>query len=187
MAKLIKKNKCEFVDGHIVKKNEIIGLPYEVTILLRKLELTVQQWQYLRAQPEARPMPSLGGFEFRSRLHANDYHVDRPDTPTMDARVAEAMSFCEEADRVSDVRELNRLIDQYEPLLRWCDADKFVPGRDETELDLAELGDPLLLEPGDIVTMLEMMVNHPAVALRASDPGLCIDVDGDLVYKKALR
>ena len=186
MGKFIKKSKCEFRNGYIVKKNKVIAMPIDVSMQLRRLELTFQQWQYLRNQPAARPMPSLDGFEFRSRLHNADYHVDCPPTPAIDARVEEALAFCEDVDRVADNRELNNLIDQYEQLLRWCDADEFIPGYDNSELDLAELGDPLTLESGDVIALLEMMVTFPAVKLRVPEVGLhapevelCVDPDGD--------
>lgn len=161
MAKLIKKSKCTFEAGQIVKKNELVGIPYKVWAQLSKLEIVVQQYDYLASQPKYSAGPSLQGFERKSALKKNRPYVDAPDTPVTDRRVAEAMEFMAEIDSVNDAEKINEMIDDYGALIDWLSADKFVEGDCFNPIDTPSLGNPLYLMPVDVVRIIEFMVKRP--------------------------
>lgn len=161
MAKLIKKNKCTFEAGHIVKKNEIVGIPYKVWAQLNKLELIVQQYDYLKSQPKYSAGPSLNGFERKSALKESRPYIGVPETPVTDKRVKEALEFMAEVDSVNNADEVNQKIDEYGALIDWLAADKFVEGDCFNAIDTPSLGDPLYLAPCDVVSILEYIVKNP--------------------------
>ena len=185
MAKLINKNKCKFENGYIIHKHKIIGVPVVVGMQMRKLELMFQQWRYLKQQPGYTPAPSLDGFEFKSGLHDVDWHVERPSTPAMDARLEESMQFIADVDKVDDYHKINEMIDQFEALIRWCEADKFVPGDDLAPIDApCCIVNPLTLDPRDVVSVIEMMVYDPAIDINVKEP--CVVSDGSSPYCKVI-
>ena len=163
MTKIIKKSKCKFEHGLIVKKNKVIGVPTVVALQLMKLETVYQQWDYLRKQPAYQPGPSLNGFERKSIFDTELPYVDMPDTPVTDARIEEAMAFMEECDKVEETGKVNEQIDEYKALIDWCSGDTFVEGNYEQALDTPCLGNPLELEPHTIVSILMAVVSNPIV------------------------
>ena len=165
--KMIKKDKCKFDNGLIVKGSKIVGLPADVALQLQKFELMIQQYEYLASQPAPQPMPSLDGFEFDDGL-SKPKHFGQPETPTMDARVEEAMAFCAEVEEVDQVIETNRMIDRFEALINWCNADKFVAGDYVSPLRCPRIGNPLKLTEDLVIGTIVDMVKHPVV----------IEVDG---------
>ena len=154
MAKLIKKSKCKFEAGHIVKKNRIIGIPANVWFQLNKLEVALQQHYYLKAQPPACSGPSLDGFERQSALKSVRPYRSAPETPLIDKRVEEAMQFMQEVDEVNNADRINDLIDEYGELIDWCTADKFIEGCAMRPIDTLFLGDPLKLSALDVAASL---------------------------------
>lgn len=154
MAKLIKKSKCKFEAGHIVKKNKIVGIPASVWFQLNKLEVALQEHYYLKAQPPACSGPSLDGFERKSALKSVRPYRSAPDTPLIDKRVEEAMQFMKEVDEVNNADRVNDLIDEFGELIDWCAADKFVEGSYERPIDTLYLGNPLKLSALDVAASL---------------------------------
>lgn len=163
MAKLIKKSKCKFEAGHIVKKDKIVGIPTRVWLQLNKLEVMLQQYKYLKDQPAYNAGPTLEGFERISVMDINRPYVDLPDTPIMDKKVEEAMAFMVEADKVSNAAEINSAIDNFGALIDWCTADKFIEGDYFGEIDTFMLGNPLYLRANDVVDALRLIVESPIV------------------------
>lgn len=163
MAKLIKKSKCTFEAGHIVKKNELVGIPYAVWAQLNKLELVVQQLNYLRDQPAFCAGPSLEGFERQSALANKRPYIDTPKMPVTDRRVAEAMEFMREVDSLNDAVHVNELIDEYGELIDWCDSDKFVEGDCCKPIDTWTLGNPLLLTGKEVAHIIQYLIENPVV------------------------
>jgi len=161
MAKLIKKNKCEFKHGSILKKNEQIGLPFIIWAQLTKLETMTQEYLYLKSQPKYTPAPSLDGFERKSALKADLPYIEKPETPVTDKRVAEAMEFIAEADAMTDAAVINSTIDDFAALIKWCDDPSFIEGDCFNPIDLYELGNPLELKPDTIVRIIKMIVKSP--------------------------
>ena len=163
MAKLIKKSKCEFEAGIIVRDDEQVGLPFAVWAQLNRLELMLQQFRYLDDQPAYHKAPSLEGFERMSALESKRPYVDRPDTPNIDKRIEEAMAFMEECDKVNDASQINIAIDKFGALIDWCAADKFIEGDCFNVIDTPMLHNPLELTPQEIVEILSLMVESPIV------------------------
>lgn len=163
MTKMIKKSKCEFVGGYIVKKGEVIGLPRTVWLQLRKLETMVQQYMYLKGQPAYCSGPSLEGFEFRTSLMGDLPYVDMPETPVTDRRVEEALKFMEEADEIEAAVETNKMIDRFAALIDWCASDRFVEGPCVEPIESAEIGNPLDLKADEVAHVLGLIVNSPIV------------------------
>ncbi len=158
--KLIKKSKCKFDHGYIVKDGEIIGIPENVWLQLNKLEIMVQQYYYLRDQGPARRGPSLEGFVRKSDIKPDRPYIDAPDTPVTDKRVAEAMEFMREVDCVNKTDEVNEAIDAFGALIDWLSDNKFVEGTCTQPIDTFMLGNPLMLSPNGVVSFIEMMVKH---------------------------
>lgn len=181
--KMINKNKCKFDNGFICKGNKIVGLPVNVAFQLQKLELMIQQYEYLAAQPKAQPMPTLDGFKFDDGLPKPAY-VEQPDTPTMDARVAEALAFCDEVAEVDKAAETNRMIERFADLINWCNADKFVAGDYVSPLRCPRIGNPLKLTEAQVIGTIARMVCNP---LTIDVTPAALNVNGelaDLGFKK---
>lgn len=163
MAKLIKKSKCKFEAGIIVKKNKQIGIPYCVWCQINKLELMLQQYNYLKQQPSYQAGPTLEGFKRESALKVDRPYIDTPDTPTIDKRVEEAMRFMSETDRVNEAVDTNKAIDDFGELVDWCASDKFIEGDCYKIIDTPMLGNPLELEPTEVAAALKILVCAPVV------------------------
>lgn len=163
MAKLIKKSKCKFEAGYIVRKGETVGIPIAVWNQLNKLELIVQQYDYLLGQPTFREAPSLDGFKRRSIFKTERPYAEPPETPVTDRRVKEAMEFMAEVDEVNDVHEINEAIDRFGELIDWCAKDKFIEGSCGYPIDTPMLGDPLTLSPERIATTLALIIKNPII------------------------
>lgn len=161
MAKLIKKSKCKFESGIIVKKSKQVGIPYAVWCQLNKLEVMLQQYMYLKGQPAYNAGPSLEGFERESALTSERPYVEKPETPVIDRRTEEAMTFMAEADAVNDANEINEAIDNFGALIDWCAADKFIEGECYKLIDTPQLGSPLALDPESIARLLTILVKEP--------------------------
>lgn len=181
--KIIKKSKCRMQSGYICKKNKVIGMPKDVVLQANMLEEMAQQWGYLKRQPNYVPAPSLDGF-VRESIDDDcplPYRKE-PDTPTMDARVAESMAFMDEVDTVENKVQTNILIDKFAELIYWCDSDYFMCGDCFERIDTPYLGNILELTGNTIAILLERMVSDPAVSLASKEclEAKGIDVDGDL-------
>ena len=159
--KLIKKNKCTFEAGHIVKKNELVGIPSIVFYQLEKLELMYQQYDYLKGQGKYCPGPSLDGFVRKSDLAADLPYVAAPETPVTDRRVEEAMAFMDEVDAIDNANKVNNAIDDFEALINWCASEKFVEGNCFNPIDTPMLGNPLELTADAVAYVLGTIVNDP--------------------------
>ena len=180
--KIIKKSKCHMQNGYVCKKNKIIGMPEEVVLQANMLEEMAQQWGYLKRQPNYVPAPSLDGFVRESIDDGALPYRDNPDTPTMDARVAESMAFMDEVDMVENKVQTNIMIDKFADLISWCDSDSFVSGDCFKRIDTPYIGNILELTGNTIAILLERMVSDPAVSLASKEclEAKGIDVDGDL-------
>ena len=163
MTKLINKDDLTFENNRIVKDDEIVGLPVDVVLQLHKLELMVQQYDYLTAQPSYSPAPSLDGFERKTALKSDRPYVNVPDTPVTDNRVEEAMAFMAEVDKVNEAADVNNMIDRFGALIDWLAAVKFVEGSYTGNIDTPVLGNPLVLTPGDVAAILTNIIMHPVI------------------------
>lgn len=163
MTKLIKKEDCTFKAPYIVKEDELVGIPRIVWLQMDKLEVMLQQYLYLKGQPEYQAGPSLKGFERRSAKLADLPYVEMPKTPVSDKRVKEAMAFMKEADACADAAMTNSMLDRFAELVLWCKNDEFIEGDCMLPIDTPELGDPLKLAPEYIRDLLHMIATSPIV------------------------
>lgn len=163
MTKLIDKTRCTFENNRIVCEDEVVGIPVDVALQLHKLELMVQQYDYLKGQPEYAPAPSLDGFERKTSVGKDRPYVAAPDTPVTDNRVQEAMAFMAEVDKVNEAADVNNMIDRFGKLIDWLAVPKFVEGSFTGIIDTPVLGSPLELTPGDVATILSNIILHPVV------------------------
>ena len=151
MIKFVKKNKLQFVNGFICdKKGNVLGGFEEVARLANNIEDEVQQQAYLKAQPEAIPMPSLDGFVRESINKVSMPTVGMPETPVTDARIEEALAFAHEMQNVHDAKEINELFEKCEALYKFVNADVVPIDTDPASEDLGlnlfdtpTLGNPL--------------------------------------------
>jgi len=169
MAKLIKKSKCTFEEGYIIKNGKQIGLPFIVWAQLNELEIMMQEHAYLKAQPTYQPGPSLEGFERKSAFTKDRPYVDAPDTPVTDKRVAEALAFIDESEKVENAATVNNAIDKFGALIDWAASKKFIEDDCYTRIDTPSLGNPLELTPEAIVSVLRVLIEDPAVCMRLGE------------------
>lgn len=157
MIKFVKKNKLQYRNGLIVdKKGRVVALDDAIVDQLNMLETKVQQHAYIKAQPEATPVPSLDGFK-RESIHDNSgIEVAAIDTPIMDKRIEEGLAFAKEAERTYKADEANRIINQHlKSLVEFVINDEVLVDCDAGyahEIDTPTLGNPLELTDGDIVS-----------------------------------
>lgn len=163
MTKLINKTDCTFESNRVVCEGEIVGLPVDVVMQLHKLELMVQQYDYLKAQPKYAPAPSLDGFERKTSVGKDRPYVNVPDTPITDSRVDLAMKFMAEVDKVNEAADVNNMIDRFGALIDWLAVPKFVEGSYTGNIDTPVLGSPLELTPGKVATILSQIIMHPVI------------------------
>lgn len=164
MARIIKKNECEFIDGYIVKDGETVNLPANVRLLIERLELMLQQYKYLKGQKPYSPGPSLEGFEFKSALHKGVADLfEIPETPGLDAKLAEAFALMDEIDTMKAAKDLNDVIRKFEPLFEFASKDHFFEGMvsGAAPIDCITIGNPLELTVDQIKAALQTIVDSP--------------------------
>lgn len=162
MSKLISKKQMIYENGRFYHKDLEVHIEGAVAAQLNKLELMVQQFEYLEEQAPYSAGPSLAGFERKTAIGTNRPYVEVPETPTLDKRAEEAKAFMEEIDAASDAKEINRQIDAFGELIDWCSKVK-VPTYDGTYspiVDTPVLGDPLDLKAETVVEWLTKLTKR---------------------------
>lgn len=144
MAKIIKKSQLTFVDGMLVKDDDVICIEPSIIHQANMLETLAQKTAYLAAQPDYSPVPSLDGFE---REYAGDKLCQfTASTPILDSKVKEAMDIMDELDDVTTANQANSMLDNYRELYEFCSVDYVVGSLDKAnviQFDLPTLGNPL--------------------------------------------
>lgn len=155
MAKIIKKSEITFVDGMLVKDDDVICIEPNIIHQANMLETLAQKTAYLAAQPDYSPAPSLDGFE---REYASDKLCQfTASTPILDAKVKEAMDIMDELDDVTTANQANSMLDNYRELYEFCSVDYVVGSLDKVnviQFDLPILGNPLNLTTDDIENVI---------------------------------
>jgi hypothetical protein len=166
MAKMLKKDELEFINGYIVDKgtNEIVLPDSKVTRDLNNIEQAWQRAKYLAAQPKGAAAPTLDGFEFKST--ATLPKVDKPKTPVSDDRTAEAMAFMAEIELIEEADKVNGLVERYKELFEFVSEDYVVDcGIGLVKLDLATVGNPLELTSDKLLAILKDIMAAPCVTV----------------------
>lgn len=181
MAKLIKKSSCKTVDGLLVKgKGRLVAPDIDVVHQFRKLDLMVQRLNYLEDQGKFHEAPSLDGFEpiDAGKIKAMRYKISKPETPAMDARIAEAKQFMEETQSMHDTAEANILADGLVDLLAFCDSDVFV-ACDREFCNMSVLGDIMELTAEDVMNCIYRICTSGFKGLIVDGEKPVCDCDGD--------
>ena len=155
MAKIIKKSELTFVDGMLVKDDNVLCIEPCIIHQANMLETLAQKTAYLMAQPDYSPVPSLDGFE---RKFASDklckFEVS---TPTLDCKVQEAMDIMDELDDMTTANQANSMLELYRELYEFCSVDYVVGSFDDVnviQFDMPTLGSPLELTTDTIENVI---------------------------------
>lgn len=152
MAKMYKKSELKFDSGYVLTMDdEVVALPPKVAEQLNEMETEIQKVAYLKAQPEAQPMPSLDGFERESIVkHA---YID-VETKYLDREKRRSMSLLNDLRNMAAADEANEKLARYDKAIRFLHDDKFVEGTEVVMIDTPTIGDPLTASVGDVIDML---------------------------------
>lgn len=152
MAKMYKKSDLKFENGYVLTQDdEVVALPPKVAEQFNDMETEIQKQQYLKGQPEARPMPSLNGFERESIVkHA---HIE-VETKHLDREVRRCNGVLNDLRNMAAADEANEKLAKYDEAIRFLHDDKFVEGTEVVMIDTPTIGDPLTASVGDVIDML---------------------------------
>lgn len=152
--KMYKKSDLTINNGLLVSKDGDIVLPdINIVTQANELETVLQQSEYIAAQPEATPMPSLDGFK---RISIKDSKVKfTTATPLLDSKQAEAMAIMDELDDVMLADKANEMLSMYGELIDFVDSDFVVDCGDQLyRFDTPLLGSVLELTKEDVVDVI---------------------------------
>lgn len=146
MSKMFNKTACEFVDGFIIKDDEIIAIDPEIIKSLNDIEMLIQQHEYVAAQPPAAPEPTLKGFK-RESAFATKVGFAVP-TPALDALVAENKKVMKELDSVNSFKKISEMAEHFAKLVEFCNNPRFVGDTNGIcdRIDTPIIGNPLELD-----------------------------------------
>lgn len=161
--KVYKKDELKFKDGYLMTEDEVVAIDKHVCVLLDKLEVALQQADYLEGQPAFSPGPTLDGFK---RKRSDKWTVEHKPQPVHEAKVEEAEAFMAEADEYQIELDLQKAVDRFRDLLNWCESDIVVEGDVLDKVDLPMLGNPLELTSERVLAELEHLVRIPAVDIE---------------------
>lgn len=145
MAKFYSKSDLQFVNGYVIdpETKEAVALPDKVAEQLNDYETTVQKAAYMAGQDEARPEPSLEGFEresIRNRRACVEF-----DTPLLDAKKKESMEILGEIRNKEAADGVNKILGGYPEMIEFLGSDTFVEGGKVVMVDTPTLGSPIEL------------------------------------------
>lgn len=162
--KVYKKDELKFKDGYLMTEDEVAAIDGHVRALLDKLEVALQQAEYLEGQPAFSPGPTLDGFK---RKRSDKWKVEHKPQPVHEAKVEEAEAFMAEADEYQLELDMQKACDMFRDLLNWCESDVVIEGAGTpAPLDLPILGDPLELTSERVLAELEHLVRIPMVDIE---------------------
>lgn len=149
--KTYKKSKLSYVNGMLVtKKGKVVYPGSDVVRQANELEKMMQEYEYLKAQPEFQPKPSLEGFKrVHERENLGKFHTL---TPTLDSEVKKTLALLRELDEKNDMDKANDEMAKHKELIDFLNSDVVVG----LEADDIELFDTPTL--GDVLTWDENMV-----------------------------
>lgn len=160
MAKIYKKSELQFVEGLVCDaEGNILWIPTCLVASFNRLEKHLQKAEYLAKFKDVEP-EKVPEFEFVSERNKVVLPLKpKPETPLNDARVADAMAFMEETDKVNEVEKFNDYIREHIDLFEFVE-DQFVITKiaefDEVCMfDLATIGNPLELTKDKLLEILE--------------------------------
>ena len=157
--KFVKKSDLRFEDGYVIDNNteEIVALPEAVATCLNVLEMDIQRAKYNNAVATVSAKPDIKPFSFKSAFAA-DATIEEPETPALDARIAESLKLVEEIDATTDVMAYNTWIGKHQKLAEFISKDKFIPGNDVVRINAITIGNPLELTKEKLFALIKIMM-----------------------------
>ena len=154
--KMYKKSDLELIDGMLVSESgDVVAVNPEVVRQANELETLYQKSKYVAIQPAATPAPSLDGF---SRVSEHDTeHGFTAVTPTLDAKVEEAMKIMDEIDDANSAEQANNMLKEFTHLLKFTKSDNVINYGSGVHLeifDMPAIGSILELTEEDVVKIV---------------------------------
>ncbi len=151
--KMYNKSNLTFNGSFIIAPNrEIVAVDPSIVAQANQLETLKQKAEYLAAQPEATPMPTLDGFKRKSVRDSalSEFEVK---TPIIDMKIAEGVALMDEIDDMQTAEVANRMLADYIELLEFVDSDYVIDHNSDhvMRFDTPTLGNVLELTKQDIV------------------------------------
>lgn len=157
--KLYKKSDLTLdASGLLVTKDGDIVLPdIRIVDQANELETQLQMAEYLKAQPEATPMPTLDGFR-RASIKDGSHGWFEVKTPTLDAELDKAMAIMDEIDGQSKANTANSMLKGFEALIEFVDGDSVIDcGNELYGFDTPLLGSVLELTKADVIDAIRFL------------------------------
>lgn len=151
--KMYKKSQLELVDGMLVANGEdVVAIDISIVSEANMLETMVQKAAYLKAQPEAQPMPSLDGFERKSIDDVEDLSFE-VSTPALDFAMHESLKMMDELDAMNTASQANQTLKEISNLVSFVKGDNVVSvdNMPIMKFDTPTLGSVLDLTVHDLV------------------------------------
>jgi hypothetical protein len=180
MTKIVNKDQVQLIDGYFVHDGEIVSLPWAVCRQAQELDLMVQEFRYIKAQPAYSPEPSLEGFKRKSMLsELPKIDIHKIPTPTIDEAIVTSMKFMDEIDLFNDAKKVNETIERFGELVRFCDSDHVVIAQcGDVRVDTPILGNLLELSMDDVMGFISEICESPFSF--TTDPDSLEDDDVDV-------
>lgn len=152
MAKMYKKSDLKFENGYVLTKDdEVVALPPKVAEQFNDMETLLQQQAYLAEQGEAKPMPTLDGFERKSMIEHAFVTVE---TKHLDAEIERCEGLLHDIRQSDKACQVNAVLAEYDELMVFMHAEKFVEGDKVVQIDTPTIGDPLAASAEEIISLL---------------------------------
>lgn len=157
--KFVKKSDLRFEDGYAIDKDteEIVALPETVVKELNTLEMDIQHAKYNNLVAAINAKPNIKPFSFKSAFAA-DATIKEPETPVMDAKIAESLKLIDEIDDTTDVMAYNKWIGNHPKLAEFISKEKFIPGGIVIRLDAITIGNPLELTKDKLFDLIKVLM-----------------------------
>ena len=152
MAKMYKKSDLKFENGYVLTQDdEVVALPPKVAEQFNDMETLLQQQAYLRKQGEAKPEPTLDGFERESTVKHAFVTVE---TKHLDAEIERCEGLLHDIRQSDMAKYVNAVLAKYDELMIFMHEEKFVEGDKVVQIDTPTIGDPLTADPNEVVDRL---------------------------------
>ena len=144
MAKIVKKSKCKYKGGYIVKDGKVVGVSNVIVAALNRFEREYQKYLW----DDGDPVEPVKNEPFRFQTeHGEVYPHVTPETPLLNLKAAETLQIMDELDEIEAAKKINKVFDDNTDLFMWLDSKHIVESKQQHQLqfDLKYLGNPLEL------------------------------------------
>lgn len=169
--KLYKKSDLTLdASGLLVSKDGDIILPdIRIVDQANELDTMIQQHEYLAAQPEATPMPSLDGFQ-RMSIKDKSRGWFEVKTPLLDAEFDKAMAIMDEIDGQVKASAANQMLDKFAALIEFVDSDSVIDCGDQLYcFDTPMIGSVLELTKEEILEIIAVIADFDGIVNKDKD------------------